>query len=696
MSPPADLDSPTPWFFAGPGVTPELARQIAWETTPLGPCSGWPTSLKSTLAMLFHASQPMFLWWGPALIQFYNDAYLPSFGRGKHPAAMGQPGRECWQEIWPIIWPQIDDVMARGKASWHQDALVPIERNGRIEEVYWTYSYGPIYSDDGSIGGTLVICTETTARVLAERRMRTLRALADRTALATDLPALLHHAAAALADNNLDIPCAALLTADTVTPILPLPLAPSPSTAALPAALLAPTARLVPLASLPLTPIPAPWPEPPTHAWLAPLAGPEPHTLLALGLSPRLPFDDPYRHFLAQVLEHLDSARTRITAEQSRLAAQRERDNLLSALAAANRTKDEFLAMLGHELRNPLAPIVTALQLMTLQSRGDPSREYRVIERQVAHLVRLVDDLLDVARITRGQIDLHRETVAIADVLTRAIEMASHLLEKRGHRLDLDLPPEPLLTDGDPVRLAQIVANLLTNAARYTEPGGHICLRARQTADHIELRVQDDGIGIPPEMLPRMFDLFVQGQRSSDRADGGLGIGLALVKNLVALHGGTVTAHSDGPGRGSEFILSLPLAAHTHPTPLAQNPAIPTPPRNRVLVVDDNVDAAEILGDLLRFHGYQVALAHDALAALALLPRFRPDAAILDIGLPVIDGHELAARIRADPNNNRCRLIALSGYGQAHDAPGTPTTFERHLIKPVDIDVLVDLLAQAP
>ncbi|MBL8975486.1 MAG: PAS domain-containing protein, partial [Myxococcales bacterium] len=255
MSPPADLDSPTPWFFAGPGVTPELARQIAWETTPLGPCSGWPTSLKSTLAMLFHASQPMFLWWGPALIQFYNDAYLPSFGRGKHPAAMGQPGRECWQEIWPIIWPQIDDVMARGKASWHQDALVPIERNGRIEEVYWTYSYGPIFSDDGSIGGTLVICTETTARVLAERRMRTLRALADRTALATDLPALLHHAAAALADNNLDIPCAALLTADTVTPILPLPLAPSPSTAALPAALLAATARLVPLASLPLTPI---------------------------------------------------------------------------------------------------------------------------------------------------------------------------------------------------------------------------------------------------------------------------------------------------------------------------------------------------------------------------------------------------------------------------------------------------------
>jgi signal transduction histidine kinase/CheY-like chemotaxis protein len=822
------------WFFAGPGVTNALARSVAWERTPVGPWREWPTGLKAALGMLFHARQPMFVWWGPELVQFYNDAYLPSFGgSGKHPAAMGQRGRDCWQEIWPIIWPQIDDVMSRGVACWNEDRLVPILRNGRIEEVYWTYSYGPVYADDGRVGGTLVVCTETTARVVAERRMRMLRELADRTSLAYDLPTLMARAAEVIARFAADIPCAALFAEDGASGRLVLAgragaLAEALPEQALPTALGADASagRLLPLADLtgPGVVVPGgPWPEAVEQVWLASFSGPEarPTGALLLGVSPRLGFDDAYRHFFAQIFEHLGVAATRIEADLARLAVQRERDNLLmqapvgtalltgprhvfalanpiycqivgrrdlvgktylgafpeladtampgildhvyttgesyvteelkifldidnkgkleeryfkfaiealreggaiygmmavavditaqalarrtlerasaerekllAALEAANRTKDEFLAMLGHELRNPLAPIVTALQLIKLQ--GDSaSREYRIIERQVTHVVRLVDDLLDVSRITRGQIELRREPTEVAEIVHKAIEMASHLLEKRGHTLTVDCADQRMLCDGDPVRLAQVIANLLTNAARYTEPGGHIQLEAHREGETIVVSVADDGIGIAPEMLPRVFDLFVQGKRGSDRFEGGLGIGLALVKSLVALHGGTVTAHSDGPGRGSEFVVRVPAAPAEVAAPV--EPAAPAGKSSgRVLVVDDNIDAAEILGDMLGEFGYEVALAHDGLAALEQVQRFRPDAAILDIGLPVIDGYELATRIRADPQNVECRLIALSGYGQESDRQRSREAgFECHLVKPVDIERIVAVL----
>jgi PAS domain S-box-containing protein len=376
--------------------------------------------------------------------------------------------------------------------------------------------------------------------------------------------------------------------------------------------------------------------------------------------------------------------------------AHAERAELLAELTAASQAKDEFLAMLGHELRNPLSPIVTSLQLMRVRGEEAALREREIIERQVGHLVRLVDDLMDISRVTRGKIDLKFERVDIAQPLEKAIEMASLLLEQRQHRLDVEIEPG-LAWEGDPMRLAQVVANLLTNAARYTEPGGHVRLRAARDGDaSLRISVLDDGVGMAPALRAQVFDLFFQGKRSIDRAEGGLGIGLSLVKNIVELHGGRVEARSEGKGRGSEFVVMLPLltpgagAAESVPAP---QPA-PGTARRRIMLVDDNVDGADTLARLLGAHGHEVRVFHEPIAALAAVRAFRPDLAVLDIGLPVLDGYELARRMRVLLEDHPCRMVALTGYGQEADkARSGQAGFEHHLVKPVNPDLVVALAA---
>ena len=362
---------------------------------------------------------------------------------------------------------------------------------------------------------------------------------------------------------------------------------------------------------------------------------------------------------------------------------------------AANRSKDEFLAMLGHELRNPLAPISTAIQLMRLRGDGGHVREREIIERQLAHITRLVDDLLDVSRITRGKLELARTRVDIADALTRAVEMASPLFEQRGHALTVDAPPG-LFVHGDAARLAQVVANLLTNAAKYTPPRGHVALTAAREDGEIVIRVRDDGEGIAPELLERVFELFVQGKRTFDRSAGGLGIGLALVRSLVGLHGGTVSASSPGPGLGSELVVRLPAFAGEPSRPVASARTAPLAGAGkRVLVVDDNRDWAEMLSAALADLGYQVAFALDGPSALDRLREFEADAAVLDLGLPVLDGFELARRIRAEHGARAPRLIALTGYGQPHDrARSRDAGFAAHLVKPVELGSIVRLIEE--
>lgn len=386
--------------------------------------------------------------------------------------------------------------------------------------------------------------------------------------------------------------------------------------------------------------------------------------------------------------------RASIAVENARLyrAAEQARTDAVSA----NRAKDDFLAMLGHELRNPLAPIVTALDVMRRRPDASPDRERLVIERQVQHVVRLVDDLLDVSRITRGRVVLAREPVEVSDVVAKALELSSPLLLERRHQVSTTISPGlVILSDG--TRLTQVLTNLLTNAAKYTDPGGRIELCAERVEESLVLRVKDDGTGIAPEMLSRIFELFVQAPQTIERARGGLGLGLTIVQSLVRSFGGSVTAHSPGPGQGSEFVVRIPfvgVASHPNATHTVVK-ELKSVNRLRMLVVDDNVDALEMLTEALGLLGHDAQAASDVEAALTLAARSAPRIALLDIGLPVIDGYELGRRLRAVPGLAGIKLVALTGYGQASDRERSRAAgFDAHLVKPVDLMAIQALLAE--
>jgi len=356
----------------------------------------------------------------------------------------------------------------------------------------------------------------------------------------------------------------------------------------------------------------------------------------------------------------------------------------------ANRAKDEFLAMLGHELRNPLAPIVTALQLMKLRGEGS-SKEHQVIGRQLQHVMHLVDDLLDVSRITSGKLELKKQRLDLREVISKALETSSPLLEQRAHRVDLELTSREMAVNGDAARLTQVFTNLIVNAAKYTEPGGQIRIAARIDGANLEIAVADNGIGIDEELLPRVFDLFVQGYQSSERAGGGLGLGLTLVNRLVQLHGGSVRVDSPGRRKGTTFTVVLPVADQAGAailSSLGRAKRATTTPR-RILVVDDNEDARSLLAEMLQALGHEVQTAGDGVEALLLIKQFSPEVAILDIGLPVMDGYELAARLRAELQTPP-RMIALTGYAQDSDRERTTAAgFHVHLVKPVDLQRLL-------
>jgi signal transduction histidine kinase len=373
-----------------------------------------------------------------------------------------------------------------------------------------------------------------------------------------------------------------------------------------------------------------------------------------------------------------------------RVAARREAE-------AANRTKDEFMAVLGHELRNPLAPIVTALHLMKLRPAAEQfQNERNIIERQVRHMVRLVDDLLDVSRITRGKIQLRKKRVELYAIVAKALEAAGSLLETRRHHLEMNMPRSGLHIDVDEDRMTQVISNLLNNAAKYTEPGGTITLTGAREDDRAVLKISDTGIGIKPELIENLFHMFVQGERAMENAQGGLGLGLAIAKTLTTLHGGDISARSGGPGKGSEFTISLPVAPHRPaPGPVLVTREKPAPSfrRRKILVVDDNRDAAEALAIALETQGHQVKTAFDGIAALQAVPEFRADIVLLDIGLPVMDGYEVAQKLRLMPGGDRLRIVAVSGYGQESDRERSKRAgFDMHVVKPIDLNALDDIL----
>ena len=814
-----------------------------WAATSLGPMSQWPASLKSLLAMLLSSRHPMLLWWGPNRLQFYNDAFDQCFAGGRLPGGVGQPGMDCWGELWPNMARGIAKVMEQGAATWYTDKLVPVWREGRMEDVHWTYGYSPAFDDALAVAGVLVTAADTTSRVVGERRQQLLARLAAAMAGSHSLPDIARNALAVANDAPGDIERALICRleddGDWVVHFAQDPADLAPVHAEL-SRRLAPGQRAMRLTdeAMPGTdsrPVYARAVGPQGEGdrlCIAPVGRPPGiwDKAMVFELNPNRPFDPAFAEFLNQFLELVMAALLRVDAAQVRDAASFERDSVLlqapvpaalmvgpehryrlanqpycamvgrqdlvgkrwsevfpelrdtelpaildrayasgqrytsgptrvllrlrgeqeltecwfrinlqpllhsnrevyalmsvatdvtaqvraqqatdlihaerkalvDELEAAHRVKDEFLAMLGHELRNPLSPIVTALELMRMRGDGSTAREQAVIRRQVDHLLRLVDDLLDVARITRGKIELKKTRVDIADVIARAVEIASDLFEQRQQHLDIDRGPADLVCHGDATRLAQALANLLTNASRYTPPGGHVGLAARRDHESVVLSVKDDGIGIDAALLPNVFEMFVQGARALDRAEGGLGIGLALVRSLVELHGGEVSAASAGPGRGSEFTLRLPAA--TDPSqraaaatfPLARE--APQTHGRRVMVVDDNVDAADSLADALRLMGHEVTVFHGPLAVLSQADSLHAvDAAILDIGLPGMSGYELAERLRQAQPAADCLFVALTGYGQAEDRErSTAAGFHAHMVKPVDLDALDRLLA---
>ena len=367
------------------------------------------------------------------------------------------------------------------------------------------------------------------------------------------------------------------------------------------------------------------------------------------------------------------------------------------ALKQADRHKDEFLATLAHELRNPLAPIRNSLHILRRIGDAGPAMAqiHEMIERQVNQMVRLVDDLLEVSRITLGKIAVRKERVELASAVRSAVESSKTAIDDTGQHLIVSLPSEPIHIDGDTVRLAQVFGNLLNNAAKYTNPGGQIWLTAWHEDDLVAVSVRDSGIGIPNDMLPKIFDMFMQLEHSVDRTDGGLGIGLTLVRNLVGMHGGTVEALSEGPGQGSEFIVRLPvLPAQASEIPRPADRTAAGVPARRVLVVDDNQDAADSLGMFLRLTGAEIEVVYNGLAALEALESFKPGAVLLDIGMEGMDGYEVARRIRQNPKYRDVLLVALTGWGQEEDRRRSCAAgFDHHLVKPANIEHLQSLLA---
>jgi len=410
-----------------------------------------------------------------------------------------------------------------------------------------------------------------------------------------------------------------------------------------------------------------------------------------------------------------------------------ERARVELALKEADRHKDEFLAMLAHELRNPLAPIYNAVQLMRRKPLEDPQLAWSrdVIERQIAHLSRLVDDLLDVSRITRGKINLAKESLEVNSLIERAVETTHPLITERSHDLVVEVPDEPLKVLGDPTRLTQALGNVLSNAAKYTERGGRIAILVRRDGAEVAIRVSDTGEGIPADLLPVIFNLFTQLDRTSGHAQGGLGIGLALVRRLVEMHGGSVTAHSEGVGKGSEFVIRLPV--HNDAEARPNSIAVELPPvsaaaaallsgevpvlngfqsvhvdrpsaegdrdrvKRRILLADDNSDALESLATLLELGGHEVITASNGALALECAERHRPEVVLLDIGMPILDGYEVARRIRVQPWGRSITLVALTGWGQDSDRRRSREAgFDSHLVKPLDMDKLTDLLEKLP
>ena len=646
-------------FLSGGGEMGQRIREYDWDNSPLGNPSSWAQALKLTVRLMLSSGHPMFIWWGPDLIQFYNDGYRASIGSDRHPAAIGQQGKICWAEIWPIIGPQIDTVM-RGEGSvWRENALVPITRDGKLEDVYWTYTYDPIYDEDAPnhVGGVLVIVAETTRHVLEQQRKCAEEARWRQ--LFTKSPAFMcvltgpEHIFEYANPRYLEL----IGNRDVIN---------KPVREAVPEVAEQGFNELLDFvytSGQSHTGIAAP------ISLVGDVAGEERQLFLDFVYHPIRNSDNEVTGIFVNGYDVTE----RVLSEQS--------------LAEQDRRKDEFLAMLAHELRNPLAPIRNASELLKQATLNDTSVHTLgdLVSRQVNQLTRLIDDLLEVSRISQGRMELQKAPLLLDQAIRFAIESTHIGVAEKNLQLNYACDDASLLIDGDYARVAQSLINIIINATKYTESGGQIKIHLRQENEQAVIDISDTGIGIEAQMLDEIFELFRQVDTSIDRSRGGLGIGLSVVRKIIQMHNGTITARSAGLGQGSVFSITLPLASHEQSTTTPHT--TPSFTRLKFLLVDDNEDATNSLAMLLEAVGHETVATYRGANALALIEQENFDVVLLDIGLPDIDGYEVAGRIRA--TNKNVVIVAVSGYGQAEDVrKALDAGFSGHLTKPVSLDAL--------
>jgi signal transduction histidine kinase/CheY-like chemotaxis protein len=655
-------------FLSGGGEVGAMMRTQDWSDSPLGHPRTWPQALRIVVGLMLNSKFPMFVAWGKELGFLYNDPYREVLG-DKHPRALGRRFYDIWSEIWHDISPLIDRAL-NGEATYADRLLLIMNRHGYDEPTWFTFSYSPVRDEHGAIQGMHCACVEVTEQVLAEKyrneENERFRALFEQ---APGIMAVLRgpeHVFELTNQSYLQLIGHRQIVGKAAREALP---------------------EVAGQGFFELLDR--------VYSTGEPFVG---HALpLRVQIEPGGPLVERFVDFVYQPIRDASGAVSGIFVEGSDVTARKQVED---ELRAANRQKDQFLAMLAHELRNPLAPIMTAAQLLkvgTLDPRSVANAS-EIIARQAAHMTDLVNDLLDVSRVTRGLVTLEKEELDLNVIVSAAVEQVRPLVDARRHSLTLQLSGRSAHVIGDRTRLVQVISNILNNAAKYTAPGGRIVLSVTADETRVHVSVRDNGVGIAPDILPYIFDLFTQAERTPDRSQGGLGIGLALVKSLVALHGGTVYAKSDGIGEGSEFCICLPRLAAPGG---ADDQALPSagmqaPGALRVMVVDDNVDAAQMLAALLEVQGHAVSVEYDAKGALERVRRERHEVLLLDIGLPDLDGYELARRLRSQPESADATLVALTGYGQSQDRKEAEQAgFDHYLVKPADMDQVNEVLAEA-
>ncbi|HVR96758.1 MAG TPA: ATP-binding protein [Thermoanaerobaculia bacterium] len=717
--------------LAGGGEMGALMRSFDWSSSPIGPVSGWPQSLRTAVSILLNSRYPMFIFWGPHLAKLYNDGYRPILG-AKHPWALGRPGPEVWPEIWDTIGPMVERVVQQAEATWSDDLMLFMHRNGYTEECYFTFSYSPIRDESGGVGGMFCACTETTEKVLGERRLRTLGALAVATAEARTEEDACSRAARILATNAADLPFALLYLfesdgrqarlaaaagVDAGEPVSPprVDLGSPGWGWSLGRIYQGDGAEVVDGLGARFGAVPArPWPEPPETALVLPLADrgqDRPVGALGLGISPRRALDTDYRGFLDLVAGQVSAA----VANARAYEAERRR---AEALAELDRAKTAFFSNVSHEFRTPLTLMLGPLEDLLGQA-GDavpPERRepLEVIHRNGLRLLKLVNTLLDFSRIEAGRVQALYEPTDLATLTAELASTFRSTVERAGLELAVDCPPlsEPVFVDRD--MWEKIVLNMVSNAFKFTLEG-RIEVSLRPAGKEVELTVRDTGIGIPEEELPRIFERFHRVRGAQGRTYEGTGIGLSLVQELVKLHGGTIEVESR-EGRGSAFLVRIPVGTEHLPAdriggvrPLASTapgaaafveealqwlpeklrpePAAALPPpgvsdRPRVLLAEDNADMRAYIRRLLETE-YEVDTAADGETALAAARAEPPGLVLTDVMMPGLDGFGLLRELRADLRTRTVPVILLSARaGEESRIEGLEAGADDYLVKP--------------